>query len=98
MNIPDKVAIAGLAMTILIGSVGASAARINHRHFRHYAHRHEIRNARGGILAGEALGLLGVGIAGAAAADNGYSYPFPAYGSGGSGFGYYGPGYGYYGY
>ncbi len=98
MKIIKQLAVGGLAVAVLAGSADAAAARVIHRHYRHYGSRHGVVVGGAGLAAGAALGLLGLGIAGAAAADNGYGSAYPAYGSGYSGFGYYGPGYGYYGY
>lgn len=98
MKILKHLAIGGLAVAVFAGSVDAASARVIHRHYRHYGYRHAHRGVATGLAAGDALGLLGLGIAGAAAADNGYGSDYPAYGSGYSGYGYYGPGYGYFGY
>ena len=97
MKIFKTVMVAGIAAVVFIGSVELASARHIRRGVRHDAHRHG-GNVGAGFVAGAALGLLGAGIAGAAAADNGYGYGYPAYGSGYPGYGYYGPGYGYYGY
>ena len=94
-------AVVGMAATVVVGTIDVASARpVRHGGGRHYAGaRHRGGgNVGAGVAAGAALGLLGAGIAGAAAADNGYGYGYPAYGYGNPGYGYYGPGYGYYGY
>lgn len=97
MTLLRKTAAVGLAATMLIGIVDAASARPVHRHYAYRGGHHYYRggggDAAGAAAAGAALGLLGAGIAGAAAASD----PYP-YGYYGPGYGYYGPGYGYYGY
>ena len=97
MKILKALVIAGMTAAVFVGSVDMASARHVRRGARHYTYRHG-GDAGAGLVAGAALGLLGAGIAGASAADNGYGYGFPAYGSGYPGYGSYGPGYGYYGY
>ena len=89
------------------GSGGVSADTVQYRRYyggRYYGRGYGRRGygAGGAIAAGAALGLLGAGIAAAAAPSYGYGYGgYPAYSYGGyPAYGYGGgyPGYGYYGY
>lgn len=86
-----------VAFFLIAGTADLASARVYHRHSHRYVARHNGDDGQD-LAFGTALGLLGVGIAGATAASNGYGASYPAYGSGHYGYGYYGPGYGYYGY
>ena len=71
---------------------GASVEKVQFYGRGYYGRGYRRGGYGGALAAGAAIGLLGAGIAGAAAASNGYGYGYgyPAYG-----YGYYGHPYGY---
>ncbi len=97
-----KVILSLTAAAALVTTVADASAKnyIRHSYRGNYAYGHRYHGpGPGAAIAGAALGIIGAGIAGAAASHYYNGYPAYSYGPGyGPSYGYdYHPGYGYYG-